>query len=163
MKRGKVWSLLLMSATSFLASCQSDRHLYPGTPHAHVENHARSLWRAQEGYEHLLKTKIFAFGRIGYWGQTSDGEFAFRAVLKSPKAAELFKDIYLRATDEGKLYALCGLGRLDPNAFDHYAEILRSKESQVLSMSGDVGTYEPVGAVIQRIKDGIYDSYFAKR
>ena len=110
--------------------------------------------------EHLISAHSFAFGRIGAAGTISDGEFAIRAILKSPDAPQLFKTAYAQATAEGELYALCGIHATSPDSFDDYASPLRSETRNVKTLSGSISTNEPIADVVQRIGAGSYDRYF---
>ena len=123
----------------------------------------RSAWSSQEGYEHLIVAKCFSFGEVGFGGTTSTGEFAFRAVLRSRQASGLFKAAFAEATDEGKLYALCGIRLSDRSAFDSYATSLSSSNTIVIMQSGCMIDHGPATVVVKRIADGHYDSWFSER
>jgi hypothetical protein len=163
MKRGTVLVLLLIATVSLFVSCQSTRNSDRESASHDGGYEEKESWTPQEGYEHLCSTKKFAFGGVGYAGVTSSGEFAFRAVLKSPHAAELFRDACIRATDEGKLYALCGLRKTDPEAYDHYVAEFHMETESVQTQSGCVIQNESMSTAVQNILDGTYDSYFTKR
>ena len=109
--------------------------------------------------EHLLTARRFAFGADSD-GMISDGEYAFRAVLKSPEAPTQFKAVYDQATVEGQLYALCGIRIADRDSFEDYASPLRSEIRKVMTQRGRIATNEPVADVVQRIASGNYDQYF---
>jgi hypothetical protein len=120
-------------------------------------------WSSDEGYEQLITIQRFSFGGVGIVGTISDGEFAFRAVLRSPESAKLFKTAYLQATEEGKLYALCGIRATDRSSFENYAAALRSTTNEVAIQSGCIVDGEKVAKVVRQIADGVYDSYLAER
>jgi hypothetical protein len=125
-----------------------------------------ATWTPGEGFEYLLVARRFALGGVGYAEVTSTGEFAFRAVLRSPSAPEVFKLILspgAQATEEGKLYALCGLRATDRAAFDHYAAVSVSTNAGVTTQSGCIVGHERAADVVKRIADGVYDSDFAER
>jgi len=107
----------------------------------------------------LLNIKCFAFGGVGYAGTTSKGELAFRSVLASSNALELFETILSKGTDEAKLYALCGIRSLHRESFDAAAKKLRAADPKVNTMSGCLATEEKASAVIRRIADGAYDGF----
>jgi hypothetical protein len=113
----------------------------------------------QNAYAQLLNVNCFAFGGVGYAGITSPGEVAFHAVLESPNALELFEAILSSGTGEAKMYALCGVRRLNKKAFDDSAKALKEADPKVKTMSGCLATEENASVVIQRIADGTYDSY----
>jgi len=156
MKRGKVSALLLIAVASSFISCQSTRS-------AHDQKDPRASWSTDEAYKQLIQTKCFAFGGVGFAGTTSNGEFALCAVLRSPNAANLFTAVCSEATDEGKLYALCGLRATDRNAFNHYVAALREKDGSATTMSGCIIDSKRISTIIQEIANGDYDSYVAKR
>jgi hypothetical protein len=119
-----------------------------------------------EGYEYLIVARRFALGGVGIDGRTSTGEFAFRAVLRSRSAPEIFRLVLspgAQATEEGKLYALCGIRAKDRAAFDGYAAILLSTNAEVATQSGCIAGHQKAADVVKRIADGAYDSRFTKR
>jgi hypothetical protein len=125
-----------------------------------------ATWTPREGFEYLIVARSFAFGGIGYDGRTSTGEYAFRAVLRAPDAPTLFKTILspgAQATEEGKLYALCGIRATDRSDFDSYADILVGTNAEVTVQSGCTVYEESATEVVKRIRDGDYDSQFTKR
>jgi hypothetical protein len=109
--------------------------------------------------EHLIAVRTFAFGSTTIAG-TSDGEYAFRAILKNPEAPTLFKTAYAQATSEGQLYALCGIRATDRSSFDDYASPLRDQTREVATVSGSIATNEPIASVVRQIGSGDYDRYF---
>jgi hypothetical protein len=163
MKRGAVLFFLFITIVPLLFSCQGIRDSDSWLASGNGEFEVKEAWTPREGYEHLCTVKKFAFGGVGYAGMTSEGEFAFRAVLKSPKAAEIFRDACLRATDEGKLYALCGLRQTDREAYDHYVAMFRVETRKVRTQSGCMWSEKPMDTVVQEIVNGSYDSHFAKK
>jgi len=120
------------------------------------------VYSPQEGYQRLIAVKLFAFGGIGIAGQTSQGELAFRAVLKSNNAVEQFRAVLSEGTDAAKLYALCGIRVLDRSAFETEAAALRRANPAVTTMSGCMIGHEKAGDVVQEIATGVYDLYLPK-
>jgi hypothetical protein len=113
----------------------------------------------QQAYEQLLKVKCFAFGGVVYAGLTSEGEIAFRAMLTSTNALQLFTATLSKGTDEAKLYALCGIYDLDKKSFVISAKILKKANPKVTTMSGCIIMDEKASVVIERIANGTYDGY----
>jgi|GEM_PF-2003963 len=113
----------------------------------------------QTAHEQLLNIKCFAFGGVGYAGTTSPGEIAFRAVLESTNALELFETTLSKGSDEAKLYALCGIRSLNKESFNASAKALKEADPKVRTMSSCLATEEKASVVIKRIADGIYDNY----
>lgn len=113
----------------------------------------------QQAYEELLTVKYFAFGGVGYGGSTSPGERAFRAVLASTNALELFTGTLTKGTDAGKLYALCGIRTLNKISFDDSAMLLKKADPTVPTMSGCFASSERASSLIQQIANGTYDTH----
>jgi hypothetical protein len=159
--KGGVSILVLLFAAVALSStsCASRRHSQKMLPPVDPLEPEKS-WSSQEGMEHLIAARTFAFGGVGIVGTTSDGEYAFRAILKNPEAPTLFKTAYTQATVEGQLYALCGIRATDRSSFDDFASPLRSETRDVATMSGRIATNEPIASVVKRIASGGYDQYF---
>ncbi len=160
MKRGAAFVFLFIAIVPLIFSCKNPD--WDSTSHNRGYEQSES-WTPRDGYEHLCAIKKFAFGGVGYGGVTSYGELAFHAVLKSPKAAEIFRDACVQATDEGKLYALCGLRQTDREAYDHYVATFRTETKQVRTQSGCIVTDKPMSLVVQEIANGTYDSNFAEK
>lgn len=126
----------------------------------------RATWTSGEGYEYLIVARRFALGGVGVAGETSTGEYAFRAMLRSRTASDSFKFIFSRevqATEEGKLYALCGIRATDRAAFDHYAAIVVSTNAEVTTLSGCIVLNPRAADVVKQIANGVYDSCFTSR
>jgi len=140
--------LLLLLAGLSCVSCKSTRD-------------PRESWTAGEGYKYLIVARRFALGGVGVAGQTSTGEFAFQAVLKDRNAAHLFKAVFLQGTEEGKLYALCGVRVKDRSAFDGYASPVVSTNAEVTTQSGCTVRHEKATDVVKRIREGFYDWHIA--
>ena len=108
----------------------------------------------------------FALGGVGASGDISTGEFAFRAVLRSRSAPELFKLVFspgAQATEEGKLYALCGIRATERAAFDQYAAALVSTNAEVTIQAGCSVGHRKAADVVKRIADGVYDARVSGR
>jgi len=80
-------------------------------------------------------------------------------MLASTNALVLFETTLSHGTDEAKLYALCGIRRLDEKSFDASAKALKEADRKVRTMSGCLVAEEKASVVIQRIADGIYDDH----
>jgi hypothetical protein len=120
-------------------------------------------WTPREGYEYLIVARRFAFGGVGIAGATSAGEYAFRAALRSRKPAQIFKSVFVQGTEEGKLYALCGIRASDRAAFDSYAKLLVSTNAEVTTMRGCIVGHEKAAELVKQIAGGSYDSHLSTR
>jgi len=126
----------------------------------------RATWTPFEGYEYLIVARRFALGSVGADGGTSTGEYAFRAVLRAQNAPEVFRAVLspgAQATEEGKLYALCGIRATDRSAFERYAVELVSTNAEVTTMRGCCVGSEKAADVVKQISDGVYDWHFTRR
>jgi hypothetical protein len=126
----------------------------------------RETWTPGEGYEYLIVARHFELGGVGVAADTSTGEFAFRAALRSRNPKVVFGLILspgAQATEEGKLYALCGVRATDRASFDRYAAIVAGTNAEVTTMSGCIVGHERAADVVKRIAAGDYDQYFTKK
>ena len=127
----------------------------------------KESWTPSQGYEYLIVARQFALGGVGPSGHTSTGEVAFQAVLRARNPAQIFKLVFshglFEATEEGKLYALCGIRATDRAVFDSYAKLIVSTNSEVTTMRGCIIGHEKAADVVKRITDGVYDSHFVTR
>lgn len=123
-------------------------------------------WTPREGFQYLIVARQFSLGGVGITGDTSTGEYAYRAVLRGKNAADIFKMVLspgARATEEGKLYALCGIRATDRPAFEHYASMLADTNAEVTTQSGCIVGSAPASRVVKQIADGVYDVYIFTR
>jgi len=66
------------------------------------------------------------------------------------------------ATEEGKLYALCGLRVTDRAAFERYATELVGTDAKVTTQFGCLRVSGQMADMVKRIASGVYDSDFTK-
>lgn len=97
--------LLLVSACQGKDSLQPDASLDP--------------IRQTSEYSELLHANVWIAGaRYGHSGEKENkAARALRTLTKNPRAGKIFLEVLNRATPVGKLYALCGLYRVDQGAF----------------------------------------------
>jgi len=114
---------------------------------------------AAEACQRLMAVTRFAFGGVGFAGTTSTGEHSFKTVLASDDGLKLFHVILAKGSDEAKLYALCGIRRLEPQSFETAATPLVKKNPEVTTMSGCLVQSEEAATVVKRISSGVYDSF----
>jgi hypothetical protein len=107
--------------------------------------------------EQLAHVTTFAFGGVGYAGITSSGELAFRGVWKSADAPRIFRDVFDKATPEGRCYALVALRRLSPDQYKVCAKAFRQNPPKhVETMNGCLGEVVSGLQVLQEIEGGHY-------
>lgn len=86
----------------------------------------------------LEKISYFSIGMNGFMGNESEGEKLYRLILKQQNPEVIFLDIAKnkKSTDESKLYAACGLHKLEfkkiDSLFNHY------EEKEVSILNGDI-------------------------
>jgi len=76
----------------------------------------------------LSEVDVFAFGGVGFAGQTSKGEIDFRLVLSqpSPVALSALEKLYATGNPQARSYALFGIRKIKPSRFK---ELLTSAEA----------------------------------
>ena len=153
--------LLIASAASVSCAYQEARHVAVLRARMDADN-PKNSWSADEGYQRLIAEKRFALGGVGAAGATSDGEFALRAILRSPDSAKLFEQAFSQATPEGQLHALCGLRATDRKKFKNISASLMDDTRPVTTILGCMMFEEPMRRAVQRIIAGSYDFCFVK-
>jgi hypothetical protein len=126
-------------------------------------NNKQIPYTPETAYQKLLTVKQFAFGGVGVSGTTSQGELAFRAVLSSPNALQLFKTAFSQGTNECKLYALCGIRKFDAHLFDQYSKELIQSNPTVTTIGGCIIAPQDAQSVVRNISAGNYDRYISKK
>jgi hypothetical protein len=122
-------------------------------------NKDRKLNNPQVAYKELLNIEYFAFGGVGYAGNTSDGESAFRIILSSHKAKKYFELTLTKNNMPAKLYALCGIRELDTTLFLQKAKYFSDTTIQVSTMRGCLRGKERFTDIIREIRTGFYDLF----
>ncbi len=112
----------------------------------------------EQAYHKLSSARFFAFGGVGFAGSTSEGEKAYGEICASSEALPLFKAALTNENPCTKLYALCGVRRLEPKSFDKLARPLAEANPPVRVMSGCILSEEGASNIIARIKRGAYDA-----
>lgn len=91
----------------------------------------------EEAYSTLVQATCFSYGGLGYSGTTIDDRYAaFYTLYSSSDALNYFKGMEKEGTNEGKLFALCGLYLLDKEYYNSVAEKYLSREEPVMYQSG---------------------------
>ncbi len=101
----------------------------------------------------------FAFGGVGYAGQTSKGEIDFHVLLAQPTEVALrsFEKLYATGNTEAKAYALAGIRELNPEEFNQLVESAQGSKQQVTTMEGCLVTDRMLTEIAADLKSGIYD------
>jgi hypothetical protein len=155
-----VWLILSFIVFSFQADAQKEKTVSKNS--------------AEQAYQTLLKTDLFALGGTGYAGETSQGEEALEVLLEGEEPIEALKNLVRNASPEGGLYALFGLRALKCDCFDEEVKIFlarsetgerkgRGREKlgagMVNRMTGCLGYAQTRVEVTEEIKTGKFDSY----
>lgn len=116
----------------------------------------------EQSYEQLLSVREFAFGGIGYAGETSKGEMACRAIGSATNTLHLFLGALTNGNAQAKLYALCAVHQLAPETFDARARFVISANPKSMTMEGCIMSRDWTSNVVAKIAKGSYDFYFKK-
>lgn len=100
-------------------------------------------------YIRLKNAPFFAYGNVGYAGETPKEHYAFRRLLNKENALYYFSKLERSANNEGKLYALCGLYYLDYDSYGNLMEKYGSSDEMVRFMSGCIISDEPISEIIK--------------
>lgn len=109
--------------------------------------------KARKAYAVLAETPEFCGLLVGTDGATPTVLYAFRTLLAAPQADAAFKELLLEATQEGKIYALCGLYHTDPIHFEKVVQMYRTSDEPVNALFGCVSYTMTVGEIVEK-KDG---------
>jgi hypothetical protein len=104
----------------------------------------------------LSTVGTFAFGGIGYAGETSKGEIDFKVVLSYPQPVALtaFEKLYATGGPQGKSYALSGIKKLNPSRFKELLASAKASTDEVEVMRGCILSHESLGDVAKQIDLG---------
>jgi len=106
--------------------------------------------------EMLVNIKTFAFGGVGYGGDISAGEKAYKQILARSSALEDFEKLYEVGNIQAKCYALVGIHILNPKRFNELASSIRSDKTEVNTMQGCLVGHEPINSIVKNIEEGGY-------
>jgi len=114
--------------------------------------------------ERLATAEVFAFGGVGFAGQTSPGERDFKIVLAQSKdiALESFEKLYVSATAQGRRYALAGIRKFNPDRFKELMLSIWDSKEPLRTMSGCIIETRALGAVAVELESGDYDSWIER-
>lgn len=121
-----------------------------------------AMVRAADPTKTLATIQTFAFGGIGVTGATSEGELAFREILKHPSPEKDFLALLKSDNPQAKCYALVGLHGLHPDNYSSYAAPFAQDKTLVSIAGGCCIMSEPLSDVVARIGKGQYDHYLKK-
>lgn len=105
----------------------------------------------------VLDALQFNLGMVGFAGRISEAEKAMVNIQKRTDAGGVFFSIIdnKNSGDVAKLYALCGLKRVNSPRFDQAFDTLKSAEGQVSVTRGDVMKKESVTDLANQVKEGL--------
>ncbi|MEG9438785.1 hypothetical protein JAO29_21795 [Edaphobacter sp. HDX4] len=107
----------------------------------------------------LTSVQLFAFGGVGFAPRISDGERAFRVVMRKPhdEALQIMETIFANGTVEAKSYALAGIHALDPERFDALYQSVAKTPQKVHRMQGCIRFEDTLPEIAKQIRSGAYD------
>lgn len=113
--------------------------------------------------QQLLSVDMFAFGGVGFAGQTSAGEAAFGAVVAKKEAIRFILAAFEYGNAPARCYALVALRESSPKLFqESLARLRKSPPKKIRVMSGClIDEVEPEG-LFKAIEDGSYASWFKR-
>ena len=113
----------------------------------------------------LSEVDVFAFGGVGFAGQTSKGEIDFRLVLSqpSPVALSALEKLYATGNPQARSYALFGIRKIKPSRFKELLTSAEASKDKVDVMRGCIITHELLRDVAKQIDHGVWDAWFALR
>jgi hypothetical protein len=110
----------------------------------------------ESAVKRLSNVDRFAFGGVGYAGETSKGEIDFKLVLaqSQPVALTAFEKLYATGNPQGKSYALSGIQKLNPSRFKELLASVGASTDEVEVERGCIVSHEPLREVAKQIDRG---------
>lgn len=115
-----------------------------------------------DALKQLASIRDFAFGGIGVAGVTSEGELAFREVLKRGTAEADFTALLDSGNAQARCYALVGLHVLNPAACASAAKRFAHDKTAVSTIGGCIIMTQSMASVVANITAGRYDRHARK-
>jgi hypothetical protein len=111
--------------------------------------------------QRISNTAVFAFGGVGYAGQTSEGEASYMVLMSQPRATALaaLETLYTMGNSQARGYALAGIRKLDSTKFNELRLSLRSSDEKVQTMWGCVIEEKLLRKVADDLSSGKYDPF----
>lgn len=109
--------------------------------------------KERKAYAVVAETPEFCGLLTGTEGSTPTVIYAFRTLLAASQADAAFKELLLEATQEGKIYALCGVYHTDPIHFEKVVQLYRNSDEPVNALFGCISYTMTVGEIVEK-KDG---------
>lgn len=105
---------------------------------------------AMSSEEALAQVKYFSLGYNGFATKKSEGELLYQQILSAKNNEEIFFKLIRsdKATNEGKLYAACGLWAVNNKQLDK----IIPAQGIVTLLQGDILRQEDFGEAFSRIK-----------
>ena len=108
-------------------------------------------------YQTLLNAELFTYGSIGYPPSLPETIKAFHRLLAGINARLYFIDLEQNATNEGKLYALCGIYHTDFNLYQSLMGSYTKNTRTVHYMQGCMGSTQIINHLINSGNSPYYD------
>lgn len=102
---------------------------------------------------------IFAFGGVGFVGQTSKGELDFRVIAVQEKEVALaaFEKLVASGNPQAVAYGLSGIRRLNPDRFKELFPDFEKSSKEVEIMRGCIISKSHLDKVAGQIRRGDFD------
>lgn len=98
----------------------------------------------------IREMSVISGAGTGSPGPILDSIHAFRRLVKTKDAGEIFSNLLKEATPEGQLYALCGLFFTDKDAFKSALATYENSEQKLSRHEGCITFTETVGELTHR-------------
>jgi len=124
--------------------------------------------RAENGFDaavrRLSAESIFAFGGVGFVGQTSKGELDFRVIAAQEKEVALaaFEKLVVSGNPQAVAYGLSGIRKLSPSRFQELLPSFESSSIEVETMRGCIISKSHLDKVAEQIRRGDFDPWIEK-
>lgn len=129
--------------------------------HLGAEERARPKEFFDPDVQRLVKVGMFAFGGVGFGGQTSDGEAAFGAVVRKKEAIRYIMAVFEYGSAHAQCYALVALRESSPELFrESMARMRKNPPKEIAVMSGCIMSHVSPKELFDAIEAGHYSDWF---
>ena len=103
-------------------------------------------------FDRLVKTHMYAFGRVGFAATITQGEKDYKTISLRPTALADFERLFAAGTPEAKAYALVGIHELSPEKFEELSRPLRNSKIELMTAQGCILSQTWLSSVIEGLK-----------